>query len=62
MALFIGRYWLQFDRVYLSTPEKVAIVDHALKKTYIVKKTGLPDAGKNVSTTNLVQFTCFGSL
>lgn len=34
----------EVDRIYLSTPSKIAIVDHFKKKTYIVKKEGLPDA------------------
>jgi len=33
----------EFDRVYLSTPSKVAIVDHAKHKTIVVLKDGLPD-------------------
>ncbi|CAI6011151.1 unnamed protein product [Closterium sp. NIES-65] len=34
----------EFDRIYLNTPAKVAIVDHAIKKTYLVKKDGFLDA------------------
>eukprot|EP00850_Spirogloea_muscicola_P017637 SM000154S01372 [mRNA] locus=s154:69022:71238:+ [translate_table: standard] len=34
----------EVDRIYLNTPNKVAIVDHSKKKTFVVKKEGLPDA------------------
>lgn len=36
---------MQFDRIYLGTPSKVAIVDHAKHKTIVLMKEGLPDAG-----------------
>ncbi|KAL3700858.1 hypothetical protein R1sor_018880 [Riccia sorocarpa] len=34
----------EFDRVYLSTPNKIAVIDHKKKRTFILKKDGLPDA------------------
>ncbi|XP_024517192.1 putative glucose-6-phosphate 1-epimerase isoform X1 [Selaginella moellendorffii] len=34
----------EVDRVYVSTPTKIAIVDHEKKRTIVVKKEGLPDA------------------
>lgn len=36
---------LQVDKIYLSTPTKIAIIDHEKKTTFVVKKEGLPDAG-----------------
>ncbi|XP_054783310.1 putative glucose-6-phosphate 1-epimerase isoform X2 [Prosopis cineraria] len=34
----------EVDRVYLRTPTKIAVIDHERKRTYVVKKDGLPDA------------------
>lgn len=34
----------EVDRVYLSTPTKIAIIDHEKKRTYELRKEGLPDA------------------
>ena len=33
------------DRIYLSTPNKIAIIDHEKKRTFVLRKEGLPDAG-----------------
>ncbi|KAL2650755.1 hypothetical protein R1flu_018883 [Riccia fluitans] len=33
----------ELDRVYLSTPSKIAVVDHEKKRTFVLKKDGLPD-------------------
>lgn len=41
------------DKIYLSTPTKIAILDHEKKRTFVVRKDGLPDAGK---TTLLAYF------
>lgn len=35
----------QIDRVYLSSPQCVAVLDHEKKRTYVVSKEGLPDIG-----------------
>ncbi|XP_054782027.1 uncharacterized protein LOC129289273 [Prosopis cineraria] len=35
----------EIDRVYLNTSNKIAIIDHGRKKTYVLRKDGLPDAG-----------------
>ncbi|XWS18743.1 hypothetical protein CRYUN_Cryun32bG0071000 [Craigia yunnanensis] len=32
------------DNVYLSTPTKIAILDHERKRTFVLRKDGLPDA------------------
>lgn len=34
------------DKVYLSTPTKIAILDHEKKRTFVIRKDGLPDAGE----------------
>eukprot|EP00897_Mesotaenium_endlicherianum_P008934 jgi/Mesen1/8069/ME000433S07364 len=39
----------EVDRIYLSTPSKVAVVDHSRKKTFVVHKEGLPDAVSSLS-------------
>lgn len=33
----------EVDKVYLSTPTKIAILDHEKKKTFVIYKEGLPD-------------------
>ncbi|KAK6137312.1 hypothetical protein DH2020_028940 [Rehmannia glutinosa] len=33
----------EMDRVYVSTPDTVGIVDHLKKRTFAIKKEGLPD-------------------
>ncbi|CAK8533800.1 unnamed protein product [Lathyrus sativus] len=32
------------DRVYLSSPNKIAIIDHEKKRTFVLRKNALPDA------------------
>ncbi|OAY29507.1 hypothetical protein MANES_15G150300v8 [Manihot esculenta] len=34
----------EIDRVYLSTPRKIAIIDHEKKRTFVLRKDGMPDA------------------
>ncbi|XAR51914.1 Glucose-6-phosphate 1-epimerase [Bertholletia excelsa] len=34
----------EIDRVYLSTPTKIAIIDHEKKRTIVLRKEGMPDA------------------
>ncbi|KAK4746694.1 hypothetical protein SAY87_025731 [Trapa incisa] len=34
----------EIDRVYLSTPSKIAIIDHEKKRTFVLRKDGMPDA------------------
>ncbi|KAG6521354.1 hypothetical protein ZIOFF_018469 [Zingiber officinale] len=36
----------EVDKIYLSTPTKIAILDHEKKRTFVLRKDGLPDAGK----------------
>ncbi|EYU32206.1 hypothetical protein ABFS82_02G171000 [Erythranthe guttata] len=33
----------EVDRVYLSSPQCVAVLDHEKKRTYVIRKEGLPD-------------------
>ncbi|XP_021748447.1 putative glucose-6-phosphate 1-epimerase [Chenopodium quinoa] len=33
----------EVDRVYLSCPNAIAVIDHAKKRTYVIRKDGLPD-------------------
>ncbi|THF99991.1 hypothetical protein TEA_017529 [Camellia sinensis var. sinensis] len=35
---------LLVDKIYLSTPTKIAILDHEKKRTFVIRKDGLPDA------------------
>ena len=32
--------------MYLNTPNAIAILDHERKRTYVIRKEGLPDVGK----------------
>ncbi|KAL8546996.1 hypothetical protein ACS0TY_006641 [Phlomoides rotata] len=34
----------EIDRVYLSTPTKIAIIDHEKKRTLVLRKEGMPDS------------------
>lgn len=34
------------DRLYLSSPNIIAVLDHERKRTFIIRKEGLPDVGK----------------
>eukprot|EP00252_Welwitschia_mirabilis_P005009 TRINITY_DN153_c0_g1_i1.p1 TRINITY_DN153_c0_g1~~TRINITY_DN153_c0_g1_i1.p1 ORF type:complete len:167 (+),score=39.81 TRINITY_DN153_c0_g1_i1:651-1151(+) len=34
----------EIDKIYLGTPPKIAIIDHEKKRTFVLKKDGLPDA------------------
>ncbi|GLT59037.1 hypothetical protein SLA2020_318820 [Shorea laevis] len=34
----------ELDRVYLSSPNVIAVLDHERKRTYVIRKEGLPDA------------------
>ena len=33
------------DKVYLSAPQKIVIIDHEKKRTFVLRKEGLPDVG-----------------
>ncbi|XP_030450516.1 putative glucose-6-phosphate 1-epimerase [Syzygium oleosum] len=34
----------EIDRVYLGAPTKIAIIDHEKKRTFVLRKDGMPDA------------------
>ncbi|KAL2904579.1 putative glucose-6-phosphate 1-epimerase, partial [Bienertia sinuspersici] len=34
----------EVDRVYLKTPSKIAVIDHEKKRTFVLRKDGMPDA------------------
>ncbi|KAK1290305.1 hypothetical protein QJS10_CPB18g00165 [Acorus calamus] len=34
----------EIDKIYLSTPNKIAVIDHKRRRTFVIKKDGLPDA------------------
>lgn len=36
----------QVDRIYLNSPNVIAVLDHERKRTYVLRKEGLPDIGK----------------
>jgi glucose-6-phosphate 1-epimerase len=36
----------EVDKIYLDAPPKIAIIDHEKKRTYVLRKDGLPDTGK----------------
>ncbi|KAF9680538.1 hypothetical protein SADUNF_Sadunf06G0131800 [Salix dunnii] len=45
----------EVDKIYLGTPTKIAILDHEKKRTFVLRKDGLPDAGKHDILDNLVK-------
>ncbi|CAI9094244.1 OLC1v1029947C3 [Oldenlandia corymbosa var. corymbosa] len=36
----------EIDRVYLSSEDVIAVLDHEKKQTFVIRKEGLPDVGK----------------
>lgn len=40
--------------MYLSSPNIIAVLDHERKRTYVIKKEGLPDAGESPSTSTKI--------
>ena len=34
---------MQVDRVYVSSPNVIAVLDHEKKRTFVIRKEGLPD-------------------
>lgn len=42
------------DRIYLDSSNMVAVLDHEKKRTFVIRKEGLPDVGKCplLATTN----------
>lgn len=52
---------VKVDKTYLSTPTKIAIIDHERKRTFVLRKDGLPDAGE-LNPIHMFPYTIFGSL
>lgn len=52
---------VKVDKTYLSTPTKIAIIDHERKRTFVLRKDGLPDAGE-LSPIHILPYAIFGSL
>lgn len=46
MTPFLCSITLQVDRVYVSSPNVVAVLDHEKKHSFVIRKEGLPDVGK----------------
>lgn len=38
----------QVDRIYIGSPHMIGVFDHEKKRTFLIRKEGLPDAGKTV--------------
>ncbi|RZC93279.1 hypothetical protein C5167_030399, partial [Papaver somniferum] len=50
VIIFVG----EVDRVYLSTPTKIAIIDHEKKRYFVLRKESMLDAGSfNLPSTTL---------
>ena len=47
----VGTFHFQIDRIYHGTPTNVVVIDHEKKRTFVIRKNGLPDASKNVYET-----------
>jgi hypothetical protein len=52
---------VKVDKIYVSTPTKIAIIDHERKRTFVLRKDGLPDAGE-LSSIHMFLYTMFGIL
>lgn len=46
---------VKIDKIYLDVPSKIAVIDHEKKRTYVIRKDGLPDTGK--FTRSLILFS-----
>lgn len=57
---------MEVDKIYLSTPTKIAILDHEKKRTFVIRKDGLPDAGKipsaHLLSNNIIIAYIFGAI
>ena len=50
----------QVDRIYLSSSDVVALFDHGSKRTFQIRKQGLPDVGKCIyPSTHIFYFPHF---
>lgn len=48
---------VKVDKIYLSTPTKIAILDHERKRTFVLRKDGLPDAGELARALWFISFS-----
>lgn len=55
ITLLFNLFKKQIDKIYLSTPTKIAILDHEKKRTFVVRKDGLADAGKNPKPLSFIR-------
>lgn len=64
VAYEIKKYscFLQIDRVYVSSPNRIAVLDHERKRTYLIRKEGLPDTGKYLNLTWRKKMSSNGSI
>lgn len=53
---------IQMDRTYLRSPTVVAVLDHERKRTYVIGKEGLPDTGKNHTTSRFDYLFVYGMI
>jgi len=44
------------DKVYLSAPPKIVIIDHEKKRTFVLRKEGLPDVGELTLLSSIAMF------
>ncbi|TYI23576.1 hypothetical protein ES332_A06G174100v1 [Gossypium tomentosum] len=49
---------LEVDKIYLSTPTKIAILDHERKRTFELQKDGLPDADSTLDLDEQTHSSC----
>lgn len=45
-CLFVFFFFCQMDRVYLRSPNVIAVLDHERKRTFVLRKEGLSDVGE----------------
>lgn len=45
-ACFFVFFFCQMDRVYLRSPNVIAVLDHERKRTFVLRKEGLSDVGE----------------
>ena len=49
------------DKVYLSAPPKIVIIDHEKKRTFVLRKEGLPDVGELTLLSSIAMFDFWNS-
>lgn len=46
VCFFVFFVFCQMDRVYLRSPNVIAVLDHERKRTFVLRKEGLSDVGE----------------